>query len=105
MFTSPVHLVWDLPCILLVVEDLDVVHVVCVVDCGLDLEETFGVSDVFLKSVRHQVVGLEVPREYFCVCFDYRVGGVDDIVRHVPVVRIDHDLYGVSHVIDGAVSL
>ncbi len=72
------------------------------VDCGLDLEEVFRISDVFFYSMRHHIKGFELFWKHPRVRGDHRVGSIGDVVCHTPVIGINNDLYRVSHVIDRA---
>ena len=94
-----VDLVSDIPQVLLLVEDLDLVHVVLAVYLCLDLEHRVRVPQVCLHLIRDLIIRSEQLRIDLFVCLSDRIGLIHDVESSAAVVCVHDDLDGVSDVV------
>ena len=88
--------------VLLVVEDLRVLHVVGGVHLRLHLEKVLRIADVGEQRVGHGRYRLEQARKPAGVSLDHGVVGIGDVEVHRAVVGIHHGLHRVAHVVADA---
>ena len=94
-----VDLIGDIPEVLVLIEDLDVVHMVSAVDLRLDRKHGVRVADVRLQPFGHLIQRLEQFRIDLRIGLRDRIVLVYNVVVRGTVVRIDDDLDGVADVV------
>ena len=95
-----VQLIRDLPQVLLIVKDLDVLHVIRLVHGRLDLKEIFGITHMGLYGVRHLIHRFEQVGEYLPKALDDRIRLIDYVEICRPGIGVDHNLDSVPCIID-----
>ena len=99
LLLSPDRADWQVPEVLLVVEDLRVAHVVDGEHPRLDPEQPLGVTDVGPEVGRHGGERLEQPGEDPGNRADQGIRRIRDVEAHRPVVGVHGHLDSVAHVV------
>ena len=89
----------NIPQVLLLVEDFYLIHVILLVNTGLNLEHVVRISDVLSQTFRHGADILEQIRIDFLICLRYWILIVYYIEIHISVIRVNRNLDGVPYVI------
>jgi len=89
----------DGPEVLLVVEDLRILHVIGAVHPRLDREQSRGVADMASERLRHFRQGLEHAGKDLGVGLQDRIGRIAHVKPHRSIIGVDHRLDGVADVI------